>query len=174
MPSQAGGSKDPGERRLRGIEVEELGRLVREKRAVERLSVRQTAESAGVSFSTISRVEAGNQPDLATFLNLCAWLGYPPEHFYEPFAKRARIPTVDQVIKHLSADPRLSREAAGKISSVVRDLYAALAREEETPPTLALHLRASTIMRPGVPQRLAGILHDMREALEEQAAADAT
>ncbi len=136
--------------------------------------MRQAAEFAGVSFSTISRVEAGSQPDLATFLNLCAWLGYPPEHFYSPFAQKSGIPTVDQVIRHLSADPRLSQDAASKIASVVRDLYAALAREAQSPPTLAMHLRASSIMRPGVPHRLADILRDMKEALEKQSTIDAT
>jgi hypothetical protein len=32
---------------------------------------------------------------------------------------------------------------------------------------LAVHLRAATTMRPGVPQRLASILHDLNEALTD-------
>lgn len=152
----------------KGIDVAELGRLVSEKRAEERLSVRQAAASAGVSFSTISRVETGQQPDLVTFLNLCAWLGLPPEHFYSAFPTKSGVSTVDQVVKHLSSDPRLSRDAAKRIAGVVKDLYAALAQELETPPTLAMHLRASSVMRPGVPERLVGILSDMYSALEQR------
>lgn len=169
MPQPAGTSKGgPGPAQPRGLEVQELGRLIREKREKERLSVRQAAALAGVSFSTLSRVESGNQPDLATFLQLCAWLGYPPDHFYSEIARRTDISAVDQVIKHLSTDPRLSKEAAQRIAGVVGDMYAALARDVDPPQTLAMHLRAASIMRPGVPERLGDILSDMRAALEDR------
>lgn len=141
---------------------------MREKRTDEGLSVRQAANSAGISFSTLSRVEGGSQPDLVTFLNLCVWLGLPPDHFYREFPKRPDVSTVDKVVKHLSSDPRLSKDAASKIASVVKDLYSALAKELEPPPTLAMHLRASSVMRPGVPERLVGVLRDMHSALEQR------
>lgn len=169
MPRSARTPKgEPESVQLRGIEVQELGRLIAEKREKEHLSVRQAAALAGVSFSTLGRVESGSQPDLATFLQLCAWLGYPPDHFYSVIARRTGISTVDQVIKHLSTDPRLSKEAAQRIAGVVGDMYAALARQVEPPETLAMHLRAASIMRPGVPERLNGILSDMRAALEDR------
>jgi len=60
------------------LDVLELGRLVRQKRADEQLSLRQAAALARVSFSTLSRVEDGAQPDLSTFTSLCAWLGVNP------------------------------------------------------------------------------------------------
>jgi anti-sigma factor RsiW len=75
---------------------------------------------------------------------------------------------VDQVASHLFADPRLAPEAAEWIAAVVRDLYAALAREQQEPPPLAMHLRAAPVMRPGVPERLAELLHNLRDALEQQ------
>lgn len=169
MPQPVGTPKGgPGPVQPRGLEVQELGRLIREKREKEHLSVRQAAALAGVSFSTLGRVESGNQPDLATFLQLCAWLGYPPDHFYSEIARRTDISAVDQVIKHLSTDPRLSKEAATRIAGVVGDMYAALARDVESPESLAMHLRAASIMRPGVPARLGGILSDMRAALEDR------
>src|SRR4051794_9238610 len=87
------------------VAAEELGRLVREHRG--RQSIRQAAEEAGVSFSTVSRVEAGAQPDLATFLRLCAWLEVPPERFFRSGAQRP-ADTLDAVASHLFADPRLS------------------------------------------------------------------
>jgi transcriptional regulator with XRE-family HTH domain len=148
-----------------GIAVEELRRLVRERRG--KLSIRQAAEDAGVSFSTLSRVEAGAQPDLATFLQLCAWLGERPERFFRPNAQRISD-TIDQVTSHLIADPRLSPDAAERIVSVVRDLYDALARDVQEPPALAMHLRAATVLRPGVPERLGSLLHDVHHALEQR------
>jgi transcriptional regulator with XRE-family HTH domain len=149
------------------VAVEELGRLIREYRG--RQSIRQAAAEAGVSFSTLSRVEAGAQPDLATFLRLCAWLEVPPERFFRNGAQRP-TDTLDAVSGHLFADPKLSPDAAERIAHVVRDLYLALAQEGHDPEPLALHLRATNTMRPGVPERLGSLLHDMRSALEERLA----
>ena len=148
-----------------GIEVEELGRLVRERRGA--LSIRQAAADAGVSFSTLARVEAGAQPDLATFTRLCAWLAVPPERFFRSSTQRAET-TIDRVTSHLFADPRLTAEAAEHIVGIVRDLYGTLAREASEPPALAMHLRAASILRPGVPERLGSLLTDMRAALEQR------
>lgn len=149
------------------VAVEELGRLVRQHRG--RQSVRQAAAEAGVSFSTLSRVEAGAQPDLATFLRLCAWLEEPPERFFRAAAQRP-TDTIDAVASHLFADPRLSQDAAERIAQVVRDLYTALAHEAPEPEPLALHLRATATMRPGVPERLGSLLYDMRSVLEQRRA----
>jgi transcriptional regulator with XRE-family HTH domain len=148
-----------------GIKAEELGRLVREHRGA--LSIRQAAADAGVSFSTLARVEAGAQPDLATFTRLCAWLGFPPERFFRPITQRAED-TIDTVTSHLLADPRLTSEAAEHIVGIVRDLYGALARETSEPPALALHLRAASVLRPGIPERLASLLTDMHAALQRR------
>lgn len=145
------------------LELAELARLVREHRGT--MSVRQAAQDAGVSFSTLGRVEAGMQPDLATFLRLCAWLGVEPERLIRPTARR-RASAVDHVAKHLLADPNLSSEAANRIVGVVRDMYRALAAPQPVGDPIAVHLRAATVMRPGVPERLGDLLRDMRSALE--------
>jgi hypothetical protein len=79
-----------------------------------------------------------------------------------------RTSTLDEVTGHLFADPRLTPAAAERIAGVIRDLYAALAREVDQPAPLAMHLRAASVMRPGVPERLAGLLSDLRGALEER------
>src|SRR5688572_12317928 len=112
-----------------GIEVAQLGRLLRERRTRDNLSIRQAAAEAHVSFSTLARVEAGAQPDLATFLNLTAWLGEDPGQFLLPSPRRP-VSTIDDVTGHLSSDPRLTREAAERIVAVVRDMYEVLARDE--------------------------------------------
>lgn len=148
------------------LDVSELGRLVRQKRDDEGLSVRRAAAEAGVSFSTITRVETGAQPDLSTFIALCGWLGVSPSRFFPPTAEKAHMP-IDQVVEHLVTDPALSPAAAQRIVAVVRDLYQAFAKESVPLPhsPLALHLRASSVMRPGVPKRLASLLEDMQKSL---------
>jgi hypothetical protein len=52
---------------------------------------------------------------------------------------------------------------------MMRAMYQALAAQEPEPPAtpLALHLRAASVMRPGVPERLASLLRDMRKAFED-------
>ncbi|WP_419927019.1 helix-turn-helix domain-containing protein [Candidatus Poriferisocius sp.] len=138
--------------------------MLRERRTSAGLSMRRAAETAEVSFMTWSRVEAGSQPDLRTFLRLCAWLRLPPETFLISAAPR-KSETPDLVLRHLLTDPRLEQDAASRIASVVRDMYEALAREPSHPPTVACHLRAASVLRPGVADRLGTLLQDMRSKL---------
>lgn len=89
------------------------------------------ADIGGVSASTLSRVEAGNVPDLETFLRLCRWLGASPEEFTsaqpaEPVAE----PRVDMITAHLRADRTLDRSTAHALERMVRLAYEAAAREE--------------------------------------------
>jgi transcriptional regulator with XRE-family HTH domain len=150
------------------LDVSQLGRLIRERRG--NLSLRQAAADANVSFSTMSRVEGGSQPDLASFARLCAWLGLPPSTFFTPVARRAVEP-LEEAIAHLSTDPRLGGRAATRIADVLREMYETLASEPEPPSSLvACHLRATPVMRPGVPERLSALLVDMHAALEERVA----
>jgi transcriptional regulator with XRE-family HTH domain len=152
----------PGE--VERLDITELGRLLRERRGA--LSLRQAAAEAGISYSTFSRVEAGAQPDLASFTLLCAWLGVTPSRFFTPVVERELSP-LDQAITHLRTDPRLPADAAEQISSVLRDLYRALARESvPSRPPVACHLRAAGALRPGVPQRLSALLNDMHDQLQ--------
>ena len=158
-PKHRGNGPDP-ER----LDVSQLGELLREQRGA--LSIRQAAADAGVSFSTFSRVEAGAQPDLATFTRLCAWLGVPAGRFFAAVAERELTP-LDQAVSHLRSDPRLTPDAATKISTFLTDMYSALAADMPAArPAVACHLRAASVMRPGVPHRLASLLQDMHDELE--------
>lgn len=148
------------------MNVQALGADLRRRREETGQSVRQAAASAQVSFMTLSRVESGSQPDLATFLKLCAWLGHPPETYLFRSPERERS-TLDEVTRHLQADPRLRPDAASRIADVVRDLYSALAAEVEPPAAVACHLRAASVLRPGVADRLGSMLTDMRSRLEK-------
>lgn len=141
---------------------------IRDRRAAHALSQRQAAAEAGVSFSTWSRVEAGHQPDLASFGLMCAWLHLPAATFFASVAER-ETSGLEQAITHLNADPRLPPEAMHTISSVLRDLYAALATQQGPRADLvACHLRAASTLRPGVPERLGSALRDMHDELARQ------
>ena len=148
------------------LNSEALAEALRERRESAGLSIRKAADAADVSFMTLSRVESGGQPDLATFLRLCAWLRVPPETFFITSAPRDTA-TPEVVATHLLADPRLEPEAASRIASVVRDMYAVLAGEPQTPVTVACHLRAAATLRPGVPERLGELLGAMQNRLIE-------
>lgn len=156
---------DPPDQEI--LDISELGRVVRKRREDNGLSVRQAAQAADVSFATITRVEDGNQPDLTTFLKLCAWLGRSPSSFFRPVAERP-VDHLGKALEHLAADPHLDDRAADKIVSLVKDLYAALARPVQPAVALDMHLRVAPVMRPGVPERLAGILTDMRDTLTDK------
>ncbi len=145
------------------LDVAQLGGMIRERRGC--LLLRQAAQEAGVSFSTLSRVEAGAQPDLASFTRLCAWLGVPASRFFTPVAPRTTQP-LDEALSHLQADPRLTPEAATAISSMLKTMYDSLAGSEPPRAVVACHLRASSVMRPGVPGRLSALLTDMHDELE--------
>jgi transcriptional regulator with XRE-family HTH domain len=150
------------------LDVSQLSRLIRERRGG--LSLRQAAADANVSFSTMSRVEGGSQPDLASFARLCAWLGLPPSTFFTPVVSR-EVGPLEEAIAHLSTDPRLSGRAATSIADALREMYERLASEPAPQASLvACHLRATPVMRPGVPERLSALLVDMHAALEERVA----
>ena len=151
------------------LDIAQLASMLRERRGD--LSIRQAAQMAEVSFSTFARVEGGAQPDLATFSQLCAWLGVSPGHFFSPIASRSESP-LDEAVAHLQTDPRLTPEARSTLSTMMKDLYAALANQELPSGTaVACHLRATNVMRPGVPDRLASLLRGMREEIVSQVAA---
>ncbi|WP_238579652.1 hypothetical protein [Agreia bicolorata] len=78
---------------------------------------------------------------------------------------------MDEVIAHLSADPRLEADAASKIASVLKNMYDVLAKAPTHRPVVACHLRAASALRPGVPHRLNLMLGAMHDKLAERVAA---
>jgi transcriptional regulator with XRE-family HTH domain len=150
------------------LDLAQLGTMLRERRG--RLSLRQAAAEAGVSFSTFTRIEAGAHPDLTSFTLLCAWLGVSPGQFFTPVTGR-QIAPIDEAIAHLSADPRLGADAAAKIAEVLRSMYDVLAMAPPQKQVVACHLRAASVLRPGVPHRLNSILGVMHDKLAARVAA---
>lgn len=67
------------------LNVAELGERVRRHRQEKGLTVRKSAAEAGVSPSTICRIENGiGTPDAATLHRVAQWLGIPLEGLLAP------------------------------------------------------------------------------------------
>jgi transcriptional regulator with XRE-family HTH domain len=128
-----------------------------------KLSVREAAADAGVPVATFSRVENGRMPDLGTFRRLVAWIGVPPETFFE--ATEAVTNTPAAIAEHLHADPALDPEAAERIASIVEELYSNLVSRDRR---VAMHLRAAKTFTPLALQSLTGILDDLQRGLEKR------
>ena len=63
------------------LRVETLVAALDAKRRATKLSWRQLAAEAGVSQSTLTRMQQGKRPDVDTFASLLHWLGMPAENF---------------------------------------------------------------------------------------------
>lgn len=77
--------------------------MVRAKRAHRVL--RAGGEAAGVSASTLSRVENGKPPDMETFLRLCDWLEVPPSTFFHGGEKRETTYIIAEILTDRTIDP---------------------------------------------------------------------
>lgn len=64
------------------LQVEALVAALDSERHVRKLSWRQLAGQAGVSPSTLTRMQQGKSPDVNTFSALTKWLNIPAERFY--------------------------------------------------------------------------------------------
>lgn len=64
------------------IHIETLVAALDAERQTKGLSWRQLAKEAGVSPSTLTRIQQGKSPDVNTFSALTRWLNIPAERFY--------------------------------------------------------------------------------------------
>lgn len=64
------------------IHVEALVAALDAERQARGLSWRQLAKEAGISPSTLTRMQQGKSPDVNSFPALTTWLGIPAERFY--------------------------------------------------------------------------------------------
>ncbi len=64
------------------LQLEALVAALDSERQAKGISWRQLATEAGVSASTLTRMQQGKSPDVDTFSALTAWLGTPAERFY--------------------------------------------------------------------------------------------
>src|ERR1700738_1789797 len=109
------------------IDPEEFAARLHEKRLARGLSLRQAAQEAGVSPTTLSRVERGDHlPDRENLLQLANWDGMtldqvalnPAEH--NVIVHNADESTVEAVALHLRADKDLDPKDAQILMEVFR------------------------------------------------------
>ena len=144
------------------LRIEDLSRLLRDRRATKGLGLRAAAEEAGVSFNTFARVEKGHVPDIETFSRMARWAGRSPADFLQ-LESVTSDSTPDVIEAHLRGDPALSSNAAEVIGGLVRELYDRLARPAEV--ATAFHLRAASTFRPEASVLFAELLSEMHQTL---------
>lgn len=141
--------------------LDDLGPLLSQRRSDLGLSLRDVSAACHVPVATLSRVEQGRTPDLATFRRIVEWLGLPPDRFLQATARAVSTP--DAISEHLRLDASLTPADAEQIASLVRTMYDALQQQERR---LAVHLRAAKTFTPQAMRAFGDLLTDMQEALE--------
>jgi transcriptional regulator with XRE-family HTH domain len=96
------------------LTIENLKDLVVERRGT--LGVRAAAKEIGISPSTLSRIENGHVPDLATFASICRWLGKDPNQFLgmQPATSSTSAATV-----HLRKKKTTSKDTATALGAMI-------------------------------------------------------
>lgn len=120
----------------RPIKIKDLGKLVREKRKANKLTLEDVAHRIGISAATLSRLERQNMntnalnmtPDTRTIAAVASWLGVSVEGFSGINEQFAKNNTPDLVEAHLRADRNLDPEAAEKLGMMFRLAYEQFAR----------------------------------------------
>ncbi len=85
---------------------------------------KKVAEQAGVPASTLTRMSQGKRPDLDSLASLCQWSGLKAEDFMRGETKRPKQPeTLAQITAHLRADPKLSKEGAIALETLIKTAY---------------------------------------------------
>jgi len=116
------------------LTLEQLGPLLQKKRGNRGL--RQVAAEINISAATLSRVEAGKQPDLDSFTKICAWLGVDPGEIlgFKNQATPVTSPTTDHTVMlaHFKAGKTMSPKTAQYLGSLILAIHkAAPVRDNE-------------------------------------------
>ncbi|MEX2237808.1 MAG: helix-turn-helix transcriptional regulator [Dehalococcoidia bacterium] len=97
------------------------------QRRVRGLSWRQVAKEAGVSASTLTRINQGKRPDADTLASLLAWSGLPVETFVAT-RRGANPETLAIISAYLHSDPRLTPSAVQHLQRLIEAAYAGFSR----------------------------------------------
>ncbi len=106
------------------LAIEELGARLVERRGLK--GVRAAAEEIGISPATLSRIENGHMPDLATFAKVCDWLNVDPAEYLGTRKRDAPTAAV-HFRKEKTMSPRTAQSLANMI---LKAQDALLARNE--------------------------------------------
>lgn len=98
------------------LPIEELGKLVVRKRGSR--GIRAAAAEIEVSPATLSRVENGNLPDLATFAKICRWLDVDPARFLGVETSSDEAPK-KRAVAHFRKKATVSPETAKSLGALI-------------------------------------------------------
>ncbi|MGA2605961.1 MAG: helix-turn-helix transcriptional regulator [Halobacteriota archaeon] len=107
-----------------------LGAMLRDRRGGR--GIRQVAQEIGISPATLTRVEGGRLPDIATFQKMCSWLKVNPAEILDiptdnnPTSTEALVAAV-----HLRADQTLPEGAASDLAQLIVVAHRELARRAQ-------------------------------------------
>jgi transcriptional regulator with XRE-family HTH domain len=91
-------------------------------RLSRQMTWKEVAAEAGVNASTLSRMNQGAKPDVDGLAALLSWSNLKAEMFI-PGTRKKEAEPIAKITALLRADPRLSKENAKLIESIVVDTY---------------------------------------------------
>ena len=111
------------------LTLEQLGPLVKDKRGSRGL--RQVAAEMDISAATLSRVEAGKQPDLDSFTKICTWLAVDPGEVLGYKGSKASGGTLESdhvvMLAHFKAGKTMSPKTAQHLGALILAIHQAAA-----------------------------------------------
>jgi transcriptional regulator with XRE-family HTH domain len=93
--------------------LEDIGRLIAQRREKQELGVRAAAREIGISHATLSRVEKGFLPDLENYEKICKWLGI------EADGVNLRTPSVNIPQVHFRREKTATPETAAALARMI-------------------------------------------------------
>ena len=107
-----------------------LGAMLRDRRGGK--GIREVAHEIGISPATVTRVEGGRLPDIATFQKLCSWLKVNPAEILD-ISTTSSPNSADTLVAavHLRADQTLPEDAAADLAQLIVVASRELARRAQ-------------------------------------------
>jgi len=95
-----------------------LGAMLRDRRGGK--GIREVAKEIGISPATLTRVEGGRLPDIATFQKICSWLKVNPAEILD-ITTTSNTTSTDTLVAavHLRADQTLPEDAAADLAQLI-------------------------------------------------------
>jgi transcriptional regulator with XRE-family HTH domain len=107
-----------------------LGAMLRDRRGGK--GIREVAKEIGISPATLTRVEGGRLPDIATFQKICSWLKVNPAEILD-ITTTSNTTSTDTLVAavHLRADQTLPEDAAADLAQLIVVASRELARRAQ-------------------------------------------
>jgi DNA-binding Xre family transcriptional regulator len=107
-----------------------LGAMLMDRRGGR--GVREVAQEIGISPATLTRVEGGRLPDIATFQKICCWLQVNPAEILD-LSSTSGSSSTDTLVAavHLRADQTLPEGAATDLAHLIVVAHRELARRAQ-------------------------------------------